>query len=100
MSVPEVKSEERLMLEARARVAVDHDERFHILESRMTAVEDAVRDNATQVGGDVKELLELFKAAKGGLKVLGWFGVAVKWVAGVAAAFAPLYAIFQNFKGH
>lgn len=43
--------------------------------------------------GMTRELLELFTAVKGGLKVLGGLGVAGKWLGGLAAAAASIYTL-------
>lgn len=44
---------------------------------------------------DTSELVEMFKALKGGLKVLGWFGTMAKWVGGIALAVTSVYAAWQ-----
>ena len=48
---------------------------------------------------DTAEMLDMFKALKGGIKVLGWLGVAAKWAASIIAVFAAIYAIVQNIRG-
>ena len=44
------------------------------------------------------ELLDIFKAVKGGFKVLGWLGTAAKWVGGICAAIAAAYAAWHAFN--
>lgn len=49
---------------------------------------------ATNVAS-TKEMVEIFGLAKGGFKVLGWIGTAVKWVGGLATACIGIYALVQ-----
>lgn len=69
------------------------------------ALEDLRKENAeiraelkknSEVTGNInaktEEMLDLFAAAKGAFKVLGWIGVGIKWTAGLAAAIAAIYA--------
>ena len=55
--------------------------------------------NNTAVTAQIKErtedLIGFFEAAKGGLKVLGWLGTAIKWLGGIAAACVGIYALVQ-----
>ena len=81
----------------------DNQRRLMALESRMTSVEREVAENTALtvgVSADTRELLDLFRAARGGLKVMGWLGGLLKWLAGIAAAFAAIYAFIQNIKVH
>lgn len=43
-----------------------------------------------------EEMVDLFAAAKGAFKVLGWIGTGVKWIGGVAAALGALWVIFKG----
>lgn len=43
----------------------------------------------------VNDLVEIFEAARGGLKVLGWFGTILKWVGYCAAAVASIWGLLQ-----
>lgn len=70
--------------------------RFQEIESqlargaeRMAALERELRDNTT-VTREVRELMEL---GRNGFKVLGWLGVAAKWVGSLAAAAAAVWAL-------
>jgi hypothetical protein len=63
---------------------------------RMKAIELELRDNTTVT----KEVRELMAAARGGLRVLGWFGKAVKWAGGLAAAGGALWtAVYMATHG-
>lgn len=44
----------------------------------------------------VHEMVELFSAAKGFFKMLGWIGAGVKWIAICAGGIAALWAIFSH----
>ena len=66
--------------------------------ARMNRMEEAIRANTAstqEVQNDTKELLEVFKAVKGGFRVLGWIGAAAKWLGGIAAAGTAIYAAGQ-----
>ena len=43
-----------------------------------------------------REFVDILRACQGGLKFLGWMGVALKWVAGIAAALYTLYCIYKG----
>lgn len=76
--------------------------RFQVLEARMSDVEKGVQDNTkitTGVANDTAEMLDIVKSVKGGFKVMGWLGTFAKWVAGIVAAFAAIYAFVQNIRG-
>ena len=76
---------------------------FHALNERVTTIERAVHENTkitAAIATDTSELLELFRAAKGGFKVVGWMGSFVKWMAAFGAALAALYAAIQQARGH
>jgi len=53
----------------------------------------------TEVTSEIKtqtgELIVFFEAAKGGFKVLGWLGTAIKFLGGIAAACVGIYALVQ-----
>lgn len=61
---------------------------------RMTAIEAGLKTN-TELTSDVKALLE---AARMGLKVIGWLGSVVVWIAKIAAAMGTLYGAWQLIK--
>lgn len=75
---------------------------LHALHRRVGSVEEALKTNTqlTQtVGEDTRELLDLFRAAKGGFKVMGWMGEGLKWVGIVAAALTSIWVAFHSGKG-
>ncbi len=47
----------------------------------------------------VKDLVDGFSAVKGGLKVLGWVGVAVKWLGIIATGALALWALIATLDG-
>lgn len=76
---------------------------FHALNARVATVEAAVKENTritAAIATDTSELLELFRAAKGGFKVVGWMGGALKWAAAIGAAVVGLYVAIQQARGH
>lgn len=76
---------------------------FHALNERVTTIERAVKENTAitaAIATDTSELLALFTAAKGGLKVMGWMGGVVKWIAAIGAAVVGLYVAIQQARGH
>lgn len=40
---------------------------------------EALRTDLQKLKRDVEELLEIFRASKGFIRVLAWLGVAIKW---------------------
>lgn len=63
-------------------------------DARFERVERTIKDTAEAVG-KVKEVVDTVAALKGGLKVLGWMGVAAKWVASIGVAGAILVAAIK-----
>lgn len=59
---------------------------------RMKAIEDELRQN-TDTTREVRELMEL---GRSGFKVLGFFGVAAKWVGAIAAAFVSVWGLIYT----
>ena len=57
---------------------------------RMVSINAELAAN-TAVTNDVRAILA---AAKGAFTVLGWLGVVIKWVGGIATAVAAIYTIF------
>ena len=83
--------------------AADVSRRLAALVLRVDGVERGVRENTTITANnaaDTRELLDMFRAAKGGLTVMSWLGRLAKWVAGFVAAFVAIYAFIQNMRGH
>ncbi len=107
----ETKLADALVGEANERAQLqrqlnDLQNRVGSVETAVDALGDEVRDN-TKLTKDIhentKEMLGIFQTAKGGFKVVGWFGTALKWtggaVGGLAAIWAAIWAIVQNVKG-
>lgn len=103
MADPTPDASMREMLHDAVDTSADVNRRMGALEGRMTAVEQGVKENTVLTSGIAEgttELLDLFKSVKGGFKVMGWLGNFAKWVAGIAAAFAAVYAYVQSIRGH
>jgi hypothetical protein len=82
----------------------DSEWRKHVCErlregsARMDCLETGLGANTAltqKISEDTTDLVEMFKALKGGLKVLGWFGTVAKWIGGIAVAVASVYAAWQ-----
>lgn len=72
--------------------------RLDAFEKRVTSIEQGLAENtkATLEGNrDAREILELFQAVKGGMKVLGWLGNALRWVGIVAGAGMACYGLWN-----
>lgn len=83
-------------------MSLNDDTQYADRQQRLQSLEAAMSANAVateRLAGDTKELLDLFHSVKGGFKVMGWLGGFAKWVAGIAAAFAAIYAFVQNLRG-
>jgi hypothetical protein len=62
------------------------------LRAESQAYADALAENTRLT----KAILEIIDAVKGGFKVLSWFGMAVKWVGGIAGALAAIWALVYS----
>ena len=70
----------------RQEEAIKHRQEF---AERMKGIEDTVA--ATQaITHEVRDLLDAFR---GGFKVLGWLGMGLKWLGGIATACVAVYTI-------
>lgn len=86
----------------REETRADLEKQLDGMHDRITSVEQSVTDNTritSSVREDTRELLDIIKSVKGGFKVMGWLGAALKWAGGIAAAFAGIYAFVRNIKG-
>ena len=66
------------------------------VNQRLDTVETALCDNTkttNQTQQNTAELVEIFQAAKGGFKVMGWLGQAAKWAGGIAIAVGALWKL-------
>lgn len=61
---------------------------------RMKAIEVELREN-TDTTKEVRELLEV---GRSGFKVLGWIGVAAKWLGGVAVAVGAIWSLLHGVQ--
>lgn len=78
-------------------------DKHEMLSQRIDKLEASMSENTTLTYGikaDTSEFLEVFRAVRGGFKVLGWLGNIAKWVAGLAAAIAGLYFAMQRGGPH
>jgi hypothetical protein len=78
-------------------------ENHDILTQRMDRLEASVSENTKLTQGikeDTSEFLEVFRAVRGGFKVLGWLGNIAKWAAGLGAAVAGLYFALKSGGPH
>lgn len=76
------------------------DQRLDKGSGRMDDIERELRENtaATLEGNrDAREILEIFQAVKGGIRVLGWIGIAVRWVAGFGGAAMAIYGVWYAY---
>lgn len=64
------------------------EERLNLGHARMDALESAVQRN-TELTQDI---LSIMDTAKAGFRALGWLGVGVRWLGGLAAAGVAIYA--------
>lgn len=72
------------------------------LHNRVSSIEDALKSNTKLTQAmveDTRELLELFRAAKGGLKVVGWLGEGLKWAGIIAAALTSIWLALHQGPG-
>lgn len=78
------------------------DSRFDVIELRLGAIDSAQKANALAIeegNRDVREMLEIFAAVKGGFKVLGWLATALRWAGWIAGACAAFYAAWHALIG-
>lgn len=59
---------------------------------RMCRMEKSLRENTELTS----EVVEILRAAKGGLRTLGWIGAALKWGAGIAGAVYTIYCVITG----
>lgn len=84
----------------------DVDSRFKKGATRMDTLEELIDENRKAHAANAKALAEntqitkeikdTFDAVKGGFKVLGWIGYAVKWIGGIAGGLAAIYALYYT----
>ena len=57
---------------------------------------DEIQTNLAANTKLTSEMLEIFAACKGGLKVLGWLGKLIVWVGGIAGGIAGIILLLQR----
>lgn len=75
------------------------DRRMSSLESSMQELRGQMSANTliTAEGkGEIREVLDILRAVKGGLKVIGVIGAVVKWSAAVVVAGVTLYSAWKG----
>lgn len=50
----------------------------------------------SNISAMTKEMVDLFAAAKGTFKVMGWIGKGITWCAGIAAALGAMWLVFKG----
>jgi len=83
------------------------DERFAAGSQRMDALQGGINQVAATVEGMADELAknteittevrDLMTTIKGGFRIVGWLGIAAKWVARVATAAGTLWGVMYLF---
>lgn len=71
-------------------------EQFRVEQQEFRADLKANTALTVKVNELTSELVDLFTAAKGAFKVLGWIGTGVKWVSGVAIAAGALWFVITH----
>lgn len=74
-------------------------QRIHLIEARLDQGAermDRMQGKLDKTAEDVSEVLEILQSARGFFKVAGGIGLVVKWLAGMAAALAALWAFWHN----
>lgn len=61
---------------------------------RMDRIETALQTNTDAT----LEMRDILQAAKGAFKVLGWLGIAAKWIGGFAAAAVAIWQLVVAVK--
>lgn len=64
---------------------------FEIAILELKQAQHETREMVDKLMGSTHELLDILNACKGGLKVLGWLWIVVKWVGSLAATIAAIY---------
>lgn len=70
------------------------NERFQRTDARMTEIAEKVDANTvitTRIEKNTAEILAIFAAFRGFVKVSGWVGTVVKWVGGILLAAGIIY---------
>jgi hypothetical protein len=109
----EHSADDMLAMYARGEVMLDDEgfknffaEKLREGDRRMSSMESNIQELRGQMAAntlitaegktEIREVLDILRAVKGGLKVIGVLGAAVKWVAAVAAAGLTLYSAWKG----
>lgn len=76
-------------------VLLEFKEKLSALREEVTKNTELTKDSSS----DIQQLLEMFRSAKGGFKVLGWFGNVMKWASSIGLAVMGLWGAYQTLKG-
>jgi len=79
------------LYQALAEHQLDTDRRFQEGEERMNKMQDTLN----RVDGNTEEMVTIFRAAKGFLKIMNWIGTTTRWVALTGAAIASVWAFLH-----
>ena len=69
------------------------------IEKRLEAGDLAIhnlRASVAQIQSDTSELLEIFRASKGFIKVMGWAGNGIRWLVLTAASAGALWVYLHH----
>lgn len=62
------------------------------------SIVEEMKDDWDQFLKDFKEMLEIFRSAKGFFKVLGWLGTVSRWIIGIGIVVGAIYTLVTT--GH
>jgi hypothetical protein len=68
----------------------------HERRKDLTKEVSALRKDLDALKKDIAELLSIFRASKGFIRVLGWAGVFAKWLLAIGAAIGLIWAFFLH----
>jgi hypothetical protein len=71
------------------------------LRDRVGRLEQGLAENTAttkRIESDTAEMLDMFRSAKGGFKVLGYVGSILKWAAAFAASITALWLSLKGMK--
>jgi len=78
-------------------------ERLENLEKGHEQLNKLVKENTEitkNTSDSVQELLDYFKAAKGGIRFITWIGNFIKWTAGISVALISVRVAVKQWLGY